>query len=264
MTVSSLPGVSAPTLQARLLVLAIALTLPLAFGIYQRLLPSPDRPTATPTNGERLVMAPLSAASNPNYQFREVQVGSAEPVAFDPCRPVHYVMRPNGAPTGGPELVTASLAEISAATGLQFIDDGLTDEAPTEGRPNYLPDRYGDRWAPVLIAWSAPQEFAPLSGDVIGVAGSAPVDTEDGQRVLVSGQVVLDAGQISEVLRYVSGRAVAVATITHELGHLVGLSHVSDPQQLMYPSARPLVNTLGRGDRTGLAALGTGRCFDNL
>lgn len=264
MTMSTVLGVSAPTWQVRLMVLAIALALPLAFGTYQRLLPSPDRPTATPTTGERLVMAPLSGPANPNYQFRDVQEGSTEPVSFDPCRPVHYVMRPDGAPAGGPELVTASLAAISAATGLKFVDEGATDEAPSEARPNYLPDRYGDRWAPVLIAWSTPSEFAPLSGDVIGAAGNAPVDVDDGRRALVSGQVALDAEQISEVLQYVSGRAVAVATITHELGHLVGLSHVDDPQQLMYPSARPLVNTLGRGDLSGLAALGAGRCFDNL
>ena len=116
----------------------------------------------------------------------------------------------------------------------------------------------------MLIAWSTPEEYAPLAGEVIGVAANQPVTADGGQQVLVSGQVVLDSGQISEVLRYASGRSVAAATITHELGHLVGLSHVSDPQQLMYPSARPLVNTLGPGDLSGLAALGAGRCFDDL
>ena len=261
---SIVPGPVAPTRPTRLIVVALALALPLGFGMYQRLLPAPDRPTATSTAGERLVMAPLTLPNNPNYQFHDTQPGSSEPVAFDPCRPVHYVIRPQGAPAGGMDLVASSLANISAATGLQFIDDGTTNEAPSENRPSFLPDRYGDRWAPVLIAWSTPAEFAPLTGDVIGVAGNHPVVAEDGQRALVSGQVVLDGGQISAVLRYVSGRAVAGATITHELGHLVGLSHVADPQQLMFPSARPLVHTLGRGDLSGLAALGAGRCFDDL
>lgn len=264
MTVSITRGVAAPAWHVRLLVLAIAFALPMAFGTYQRLLPASDRPAPTATTGERLLMAPLSSANNPNYQFRDLQVDSTEPVAFDPCRPVHYTVRADGAPAGGMELITSSIADISASTGLQFVDDGLTAEAPSERRANYLPDRYGGRWAPVLIAWSTPEEFPPLGGEVIGVAGNQPVSADDGQRALVSGQVVLDAEQITEVLRYISGRAVAVATITHELGHLVGLSHVSDPQQLMYPSARPLVNTLGRGDLTGLAALGAGRCFDNL
>ncbi|MEO8107336.1 MAG: matrixin family metalloprotease [Actinomycetes bacterium] len=264
MTVSIVAGPVAPTRQTRLLVLAIAIALPLAFGTYQRLVPAPDRPTITSSAGERLVMAPFSAPDNPSYQFRDVQPGSSEPVAFDPCRPVHFVIRAEGAPSGGPELISSSLADISAATGLMFIDDGFTNETPSPSRGNFLPDQYGDRWAPVLIAWSTPQEFSPLAGEVIGVAGNQPVVADDGQRVLVSGQVVLDAEQISEVLRYVSGRAVAVATITHELGHLVGLSHVDDPQQLMYPSARPLVSNLGRGDLSGLAALGAGRCFADL
>jgi hypothetical protein len=103
-----------------------------------------------------------------------------------------------------------------------------------------------------------------LDGPVIGQTSTTPVDVADGQQVLVSGQVVLDAPQILDALSFSGGRPIALAVITHELGHLVGLGHVMDRRQLMYPSAQPLVTDFGPGDLTGLAALGNGRCFDSL
>ena len=261
---SLVPSPGAPTLQIRILVLVLAASLALAYATWQRVLPPPDRPSPTVTSGERLILPTLRVPADPNFEFLRTQSASTEPVAFDPCRPVHYVVRPDQAPAGAVELLPRALADVSASTGLQFIDDGTTTEAPSVGRPNYLPDTYGDHWAPVLIAWSNPAEFGGLSGPVIGLAGSEPVTTDDDQLALVSGQVVLDADQLGDLLALNSGRAVAVATITHELGHLVGLAHVNDQRQLMYPSARPLVANFGRGDLTGLAALGTGRCFENL
>lgn len=244
--------------------MVLAVSLPIAVGAWQRLALREDRPSPTTTSGERLILPTMQVPADPNYAFLLTQPTSTEPVAFDPCRPVHYVVHPVGAPAAAVDLLPQALAHVTAATGLQFIDDGFTDEAPTPTRPNFLPDRYGDRWAPVLIAWSTPAEFSELAGSVVGVAASEPVTANDDQFVLVSGQVVLDAAQLGEVLSYSSGRALVVATITHELGHLVGLAHVSDARQLMYPSARPLVFSFGRGDLTGLAALGSGRCFDDL
>jgi len=51
--------------------------------------------------------------------------------------------------------------------------------------------------------------------------------------------------------------------VLHELGHLVGLAHVSDPTQLMYPQSSGVLD-LAAGDLTGLAQLGAGECVPDL
>jgi hypothetical protein len=262
----TLLGPATPTIAVRTAVLALAFSVPLVFGVWDRLADSlrDDRPTPTASAAERLVMRPLEVPPDPSYSFLATQPTSSQPVAFDPCRPIRYVVRPDGAPSGSDELLKDAITMVSSATGLQFVDAGSTSEAPSANRPSYLPDQYGDQWAPVLIAWSTAEEFPPLSGPVIGVAGSEPVSAGDDQLVRVSGQVVLDRDQITDVLRFTAGRGLTVATIAHELGHLVGLGHVDDARQLMYPSARPLVSYFGPGDLTGLAALGAGPCFSEL
>jgi hypothetical protein len=49
------------------------------------------------------------------------------------------------------------------------------------------------------------------------------------------------------------------AVILHELGHLVGLGHVADPNQLMSETNYGL-HDFGPGDQEGLARLGGGTC----
>jgi hypothetical protein len=266
--VTILPASRTPTIAVRTVVVALAFSIPLVFGVWGRLIGRVDeRPSPTTTSGERLLLPTLRVPFNPSFTFTTTQPGSSEPVAFDPCRPIRYVVRPVGAPPDGNDLLSEALERITEATGLEFVDAGTTDEVPVSGSPgraNFQPDRYGDEWAPVLIAWSTPAEYAGLAGPVIGETSTRPVDVADDQQVLVSGQVTLDAQQIGDVIRFAGGRSVALAVITHELGHLVGLGHVTDPHQLMYPSAQPLVTDFGPGDLTGLAALGNGRCFDNL
>jgi hypothetical protein len=176
------------------------------------------------------------------------------PVRFDPCRPVHWVLRPDGEPPGGREALQRAVAEVAMRTGLRFVEDGATTEAPSDDRAAMQPERYGDRWAPVLLAWSTVEESPRLGGDVAGYAG--PVQADDGGQHLVSGQVVLDV----EDLAYDGGevRPFAYFALLHELGHLVGLAHVGDAQELMYPQGH--LRAFGTGDLQGLAAAGSGPC----
>jgi hypothetical protein len=183
--------------------------------------------------------------------------------AYDPCRPVHYVVRPDNAPAGADQLVHEAVAEVSAATGLRFVNDGVTTEAPSEERQTYQPDRYGKKWAPVLIAWSTPQETPGLVGDVAGLGGSGYAHTPGQPLVLVAGQVELDAPALSEIMKTSDGPSLVRAVIMHELGHVVGLDHVDDPSQLMHAENNG-VTSFAEGDRAGLALLGSGVCVPQL
>jgi hypothetical protein len=82
--------------------------------------------------------------------------------------------------------------------------------------------------------------------------------------VYVSGTVALDAPQIAPVLDRRAGRSVVEAIVLHELGHLVGLAHVEDSGQLMYPEVQSSLTDLAPGDLTGLSRLGAGACVPEL
>jgi hypothetical protein len=226
---------------------------------------APDRPTAGREEARFPRGTPLEPPPEGGpHGFVAVQADGVTPVAYDPCRPVHYVIRPDGAPDGGNEVVREAIDRLSEVTGLQFVDDGTTDEATTLDRPIFQPERYGDRWAPVLIAWETEEQNPALAGDTVGQAGSVAVSLGDGPRIFVTGTVSLDAGRLPEILAFRDGGETARAIVLHELGHLVGLAHVEDAEQLMYPEARREVPDFAAGDLTGLAVLARGPCVPEL
>lgn len=211
-------------------------------------------------------LAPQAAgpASAGGYRFSAMQADKASPVTWSPCRPIHYVIRPDNAPLGGEAMIAESFARLSQATGLVFVDDGPTGEAPADGRGAYQPEAYGDRWAPVLIAWATPDEVPDFGVDIAGEAGAARITTPSGDDAYVTGTVYLDPAKIDR-MRQDLGAPVARSVVMHELGHLVGLAHVNDDTQVMWPRGNgKLLVEYQAGDLAGLAALGAGACQPDI
>ncbi|MEZ2388561.1 matrixin family metalloprotease [bacterium RCC_150] len=210
--------------------------------------------------------APLTATSK-SYAFLQKREDGS-PVTYDPCRAIHYVTRPDNSPAVGPELIQEAIAAISHATGLTFVNDGDTTEAPSADHRSYQKDRYGDRWAPVLIAWEThaeqPKFTNPARGETVtGLGGSEAVSFGNTGFTYVSGQVELNGPALQRMSAELGTEQVR-AVIEHELGHVVGLDHVNDPSQIMNPSETPGVVSFGAGDLTGLSLLGQGKCQPTL
>ena len=178
------------------------------------------------------------------------------PVAYDPCRPIEYEVNDALAPAGTEGIVVAAVSEIEHATGLEFEYVGSSDRAPSTDDGLARPRR-----EPVIIGWTTVDVAPGLAGPVAGLGGSsARVDRYTGDLEYVTGLVALDAPQLTTIMARPDGKGQVRAIVTHELGHLVGLQHVADRHELMF-SKNVGQLSLGPGDREGLAALGSGRCY---
>jgi len=179
-----------------------------------------------------------------------------DPLRWDACAPVKFVLNLRDAPEGADEDVRTALDILASATGLDLVVDGLTDEAPTVQRALVEADGTGWRWRPVLIAWIPPTAGGfPLTALDRGLA--LPVAVRDGEReAYVTGQVVLNAARPDLVPGFIDRRNAVGSTLLHELAHLLGLDHVDDPRQLMStdPGNGPVA--FESGDLAGLERLG--------
>ena len=143
--------------------------------------PAPAVPARAPARLLPAVRGPASTA----YAFGQTGA-DGRPATYDPCRAVHYVLSRAHLTPERAAAVSAAFGTLSAATGLVFVDDGLTDEGVSAHRA--YGRRPGGDWTPVLVGWATAAEYPPVAGDVVGLGGS----TQDRRGRLVSGQVALD------------------------------------------------------------------------
>lgn len=192
------------------------------------------------------------------FRFRHVAEESGAPVRYNACTPLHYVINPRNAPPGGVDDANTAVRMTAQATGLKFVYDGTTEEVFHHPRESYQPDRYGERWAPILISWlpDLPNLLNHEAGKrPLGMGGSSYATNADGDLVYVSGATTFDS---TAELRSGFGGRTWGQVILHELGHVVGLDHFEGGDSVMNPSLGLRPAAWGDGDRAGLWELGVG------
>lgn len=181
-----------------------------------------------------------------SYAF-VLTTASGVPVGWNSCASVPYVVNPEGAPTDWERVVTGAVDRVSEASGFEFDYRG-----PSRERSSSRTEIDPDDPPPVLITWADATEVPALLGSTAGIGGSTP-HRADGRVRFVTGMVVLDTEAFDRM--DVRGDSTSSELIlAHELGHVLGLDHVEDADELMNAEYRGQ-DGFGPGDREGLRRL---------
>jgi hypothetical protein len=158
---------------------------------------------------------------------------AARPASATACAPLRFVVDPAGAPVGVEPTVVGAFQRLTAATGLRARGGvgGRVDENT------------------VVVKWIDGRRLVALAAqpDAVGF-------TEATKGPRLSGAVYLRADARLPV--GFADRRTWGAVLMHELGHLVGLRHSTDPGEVMYAHVGAGPAVWGPTDRAQLAAAG--------
>ena len=196
--------------------------------------------------------------------YAKLPNGTSQVVRWNGCQTaITYKVNLAAVPTSLRSTVLAetkaAVANIAASTKFTFSYKGSTTEVPRSGS---MPTQTAE----LVIAFTKPGATTyDLWGSVLGEGGLyyGWVSRTSGTTTTYSvaalrGFVVVDTPQL--LAQAVGGYGTGLRRanlLSHELGHAMGLKHVSDTRQQMYPvirSASP--QFLYTGDRAGLASVG--------
>ncbi len=192
-------------------------------------------------------IAGAAGAGATHYAFVMTNADGS-PVRWDPCTTITWKANLGSSPAEQARL-KAAVHEVAHDTGLTFSYAGST---------RYVPDSVlipPSEHAQLVVAFTAPGHGPARSSmlpppPVLGEGGFSA----DGGDILISssGAVALNQARLKKMpakQRY--------EVYLHELGHVVGLAHVSDHRQVMYPAITATTPAhYAAGDLAGLAKLG--------
>jgi hypothetical protein len=205
----------------------------------------------------------VSAAEASSYAVSTTTLpdGSTTTVRWDPCAgritfQVNVGALPRAERSGAVREAKKKVRQLAKASGLRFSYRGKTSFVPRS-------DNAGSQPAELVVGYvRAEQTDYPLAGPVAGYGGysfgwQGRTDGSISYGVS-SAYVVIDVSDTRTWSTSLTrGGVTRPGLLGHELGHAVGLMHVADRQQLMYPSLHGgSPRTYADGDRTGLEQVG--------
>lgn len=230
--------------------------------------------------GTGLTAPPAHAATAPYSIVRATDpyTGLTKVVRWAPCTrtstgtSTHYITyRVNPAGVGSRvTLVKQAIAKLATASGLHFRYLGTTSYVPHNDVVHYLTgartvfdasEARAKTGAELVVAWASASASNMLTATEAGVGTASWSGSRTSQLRIVQGAVVMKRG-VKLKSGFTAGSSVG-ALLLHELGHAVGLEHVSSKSQIMYPVIGTW-STAGyhAGDLNGLHMVGgAAGCF---
>ena len=176
-----------------------------------------------------------------------------------PCDPITYAVNTRRANRTQIDAMNKAIRQVENASGFDFVF--LGDVNGSLNTNNIDANVPGVGQAMTVIGFSDSTATPILGGSVIGIGG---IGSGSGDNLVQDGSFawIVRGGFALADIDDVTEPGDITATFAHELGHLVGLNHVSAVQELM----RPVLSDqrdFGDGDRNGLYSIGEPQCGSN-
>lgn len=200
-----------------------------------------------------------SAASHYKLSKATLPNGAKKTLRWNPCTTITYKVNVAAVPSAWRAKALAetktAFKKLHTATGITFKYSGTTTKVPKTTNLSKLP-------ADITVAFTTPSKTDyDLSGNTLGQGGYQYAwwsKSSGGYgAAIVDGFVVLDTADMAGLKKGFGKGQTQGNVILHELGHVMGLRHVKDSTQQMYPTLKTSApNGYAVGDRAGLKKVG--------